>query len=119
MLRRFAISTIALTAILCAASAEPGITKGSNTVSYADLDLNTPSGARAMLNRIERASTEACGRSPYLRNPYSPALGYLMSDYRQCREQAIAQAVASLRAPAVSRLYAESRAAQPGRLAGR
>jgi UrcA family protein len=35
----------------------------STRVSYADLDLSTPAGARAMLRRIERAAGRVCGQS--------------------------------------------------------
>lgn len=119
MFRAFGISTFVIAALLSAASAEPAAVQGTSKVSYGDLDLSTASGARAMLTRIEKAATQACGRSPFLREPHSPTIRYAMYDYRQCREQAVAQAVASLRAPAVSRLYAESRAGRPGHVAGR
>lgn len=117
--RLIAICVLAAAPLFAAAGAQPASTvRGDAVVRYGDLDLASAAGARVMLARIERAAEEACGRSPYLRDPGSPQINFRMSDYRNCREQSVAQAVASLNAPAVTRLYAETRNG-PARFAGR
>jgi len=120
MYRLIAVSLFAVAPFLCAAGAQPpAAIRGDAVVRYSDLDLTTANGARVMLARIERAAAEACGRSPRLRAPHSAQIRFLMADYRECREQAVAQAVTSLKAPAVSRLYAQTRRNGAARFAGR
>jgi UrcA family protein len=74
-------------------------------VATAGLDLASPSGARAMLDRIQAAADRVCERP-------SPGVGQLEAwlDLRDCEQAAVSAAVAQLNAPLVSGL-----AAHPGR----
>lgn len=121
MFRFIGVSVVVLAALYVGAHAGPrgASIQESVTVQYNDLDISKESGARALLLRIERASIAACGYSPYVRDPIDPTLFYLMQDYRRCRAAAIGNAVASVGAPLVTRLYAATSGARPDRLAGR
>ncbi len=74
-------------------------------VAAGGLDLASPSGARAMLERIQAAADRVCERP-------SPGVGQLEAwiDLRDCEQAAVSAAVAQLNAPLVSGL-----AAHPGR----
>lgn len=119
MLRPLTFATAALAVALCAAQGQPTAqTRGDVTMRYDDLNLNRERDARVMLQRLAEAAHRACGGSPYLRD-HSPGTGpFVEAEYRSCRDAALAQAVASLHAPTVSRLFAESRQ-DPSRFARR
>ena len=110
MLRPLTFATAALAVAICAAQGQPpALTRGDVTVRYGDLNLSRERDARQMLQRLAGAAHQACGGSPFLRD-HSPGTGPFVADaYRSCRDAALAQAVASLHAPLVSRLYAEDR----------
>jgi UrcA family protein len=76
------------------ASAEPQEPANSVRVSFADLDISHPAGAETLLTRIERAAVTVCGEE-------EPGLPLLARDfaYRQCREDAVSQAVSRMNAP--------------------
>lgn len=69
-------------------------------VHYGDLDLNRASGAAALLRRIGRASLEACGASEFSLTEYKAVVRD--SD---CYQSSMQQAIVSIDAPAVTRLY--------------
>lgn len=71
------------------------------TVSYADLDLSTQDGARALLKRINIAAKEACGPEPVM-SPLTPAAPTL---HERCITQAADKAVAEVNAPLVVALH--------------
>ena len=120
MSRFFGISLAAMTAFASLANAQPGeLIRRDVTVSYADLDLTSDRGASIMLNRIRQAAVEACGGSPYFNSLYGTAPDYVMKSFKKCHDDAVANAVASLHAPVVERLYAESRGQLLDRYAGR
>lgn len=121
MFRFICISAIALTAFVCGAHARPAADdiRTDVAVPYGDLNISQEAGARALLARIEHASVRACGYSPHFRDPQSPAFFYLMQDYRRCRAEAVADAVARLRSPVVTQLFAGSAGTRPAFLAGR
>lgn len=121
MFRFICISGIALTAFVYGAHAQPvdDTIRRDVAVPYGDLNISQEAGARALLARIERASVRACGYSPYFRDPQSPAFLYLMQDYRRCRAEAVADAVARLGSPVVTQLYAGSAETRPAFLARR
>ena len=74
-------------------------------VERGDLDLATPSGAEAMLAKMERAATRACG-SP--RNPqYRNSIGPLGREHHMCRIAAIDAATLQLGAPLVRAAWLE------------
>lgn len=114
MLRPF-LAAVALAAAFGAAEAGSATTRGDVVVRYNDLNLSKERDARQMLQRLSAAAHRACGGSPFLRD-HSPGTGpFVLADYLSCRDAALAQAVASLRAPVVSRLFAESRQNEPHR----
>lgn len=119
MFRPLTFATAALAVALGAAQGQPpALTRGDAVVRYDDLNLSRERDARQMLQRLAEAAHRACGGSPFLRD-HSPGTGpFVAADYRSCRDAALAQAVASLRSPAVSRLFAESQQ-DPSRFARR
>ena len=73
-------------------------------IKFGDLDLASAPGSAAMLQRISHAALEACGAS-----------NFSVPDYRwamkrsACYHASMDRAVASLAAPAVTRLYEQRR----------
>ncbi len=117
MLRTLTLAAAA-SALLCAAEAGPAQLRGDSVVRYDDLDLTQDRDARLMLLRMERATSQACGGNPYLHA--TPGLiTFMEGDYRDCREAALTNAIAALKAPKVSKLYAEKHAQEQRRIAGR
>jgi UrcA family protein len=68
------------------------------TVRAGDLDLNTPTGARAMLNRVDEAATRMCW--PEKLNTFA--------EFGTCRATVILDAVTTINKPMVSLAYAEA-----------
>lgn len=97
MSRLIALSAAALVASACLAYAQPDKIRQEVVVNYSDLDLSTEAGARTMLDRIAQAAPAACKHRDGL------------IDHRRCIAETIANSVASLNAPLVTRLYTESR----------
>lgn len=79
-------------------------------VGYADLNLNSAAGAKAMLARIEAAARRACGSEPDIRDLQRVAV------YSRCRTETTQRALTALNAPLVTALANGSTA---GRLASR
>lgn len=75
-------------------------------VSYSDLNINTEAGAVALLDRINHAARQACGGSPFLHPMYNVAPAAVTADFAKCYHNAVAGAVASVGAPALSTVYA-------------
>jgi UrcA family protein len=70
----------------------------SRVVAFGDLDLNRDSGVATLYSRIRSAATEVC-------DPLD-ALGVKLSRARfDCRENAIARAVADVNSPALTAYY--------------
>src|SRR5262245_14941575 len=80
-------------------------------VSYADLDLQQERGARALLERMEKASLEACGGWPAFTTRYTEVRAAL----RRCRAEAVRSAVATLNEPLVTGAYRERFGREPVR----
>lgn|GEM_PF-986350 len=95
-----------LAALAVSARAEPSaqITR-EVAVRFDDLDLSKTADAQLLLKRLHAAASQACGGRPFAQN-MNPALAALLEEYRKCRNGAVAGAVASLRSPAVDRLFA-------------
>ena len=78
-------------------SAEPNVK--SLAVSYADLDLSKSAGAQTLYKRIKKAARRVCG----------PVDNYTFltpaKTFRQCYEQAIADAVAQVDRPSLTALH--------------
>lgn len=70
-------------------------------VSYGDLDLSRPAGAKVMLRRIKNAADQVCGGKPNLRN-----LAQARS-YRQCIRESTENAVFALNEPLVTAIHAD------------
>lgn len=68
-------------------------------VSYADLDLSQPKGAATLQSRLRSAARVVCGHRPDGRALLRSSI------WRKCYEQAIAEAVAKVDRPALTRLY--------------
>lgn len=100
------------TAALAFGGADPGVATESRklivekvTVSHADIDLGTPAGAEAMLARLDRAASEACGgRPPPMLNSDGLAAA-VKREHRRCMAAALYAAVQGLGAPLVSAAY--------------
>ena len=73
-------------------------------VPYSDIDVTSPAGLRALLQRIENAADAVCGGAA---NTVSKPE---KEDYRECREIAVSGAVAKMRSPALTMLASRRRA---------
>lgn len=99
----------AMVAALCAmgtafVAASPAAAQSVETqtvrVSYADLNLNSDAGARAMLRRLRAATAEVCGER------IGPRSLAEHRKIRACRTASIGQAVAELDNERVSTMFA-------------
>jgi UrcA family protein len=94
----------ALAALAIAGTAAPSALAETKTshiaVSYSDLNLGSPDGARTLLSRLDAASKQVCG------NEYNRSLMERRTE-RACIKRATANAVAKLNAPMVLALFAE------------
>jgi UrcA family protein len=71
-------------------------------VSYADLDLTRQADVQLLLGRIENAAYRACGGDPRQHPSYSVIPRRTEAAFKECREDAIARAVATIDAPVLS-----------------
>ena len=78
------------------AHAEDEVTIRRTVVTYADLDLAAEADARALLQRIGRASAKVCRRD---------GEKGISKDALQCRRTAVRQAVRDVKAPVLTALY--------------
>jgi UrcA family protein len=107
-LTRAGIAALALCTCLVAysASAEPKL--NSQSVSYADLDLSKPAGAQTLYKRIKKAARRVCG----------PVDNYThvtpSRRFRECYEQAIADAVAQVDRPSLTAVHREKTSSARG-----
>lgn len=61
-MNRFYAATAAVALSLTALTTSPAFARDiTESISYADIDLNTEHGARTMLQRIEHAARDVCG----------------------------------------------------------
>lgn len=100
--------TLPACALLAMAMASPGVAAAravpsddvpQRRVSFADLDLTRSAGAETLYARIVSAAREVC-------EPPSTMALQLWEQTRQCRQQAIARAVADVKAPTLTSYYA-------------
>jgi UrcA family protein len=77
------------------------------------LDLRTEAGAEAMLKRLDRAATRACGGKP----PLVPLNASRTTGFEACHNGAMKRAVADLNSSMVAELFFKTRT-PPRRLAG-
>ena len=94
-------AVLALSAPLLAhAQAVSGDQTTSVAVRYGDLDLSRPRQASALLDRVSRASLEACGAAVESLAEYKATVRD-----SECYRSNMQQAVAAIGAPAVTSLY--------------
>jgi UrcA family protein len=104
-----ALAAAVLTMALPAAAGQVKVTDrkvGSVTVSYEPRELASEAGAREVLRRLERAAYDACGGDPRRNPSWRTSADLTRRAYTQCREAAVARAVADLRSPKVKAVYA-------------
>jgi UrcA family protein len=97
-----ATGIVALGVAGVSAAAAPATAAPSAVVHYADLDLATEQGARALYRRIAIAAETVC---PAADNRDLAAA----AESRSCREQAIARAVRDVGTPLLAAVYADHR----------
>jgi UrcA family protein len=120
MFRTLLFTAVAAVALTGAAPAQPPAQlRGDAVVRYDDLDLSREADARTLLKRLEAAAEDACGRRPSLRGNRPGLETFLKADFHDCRAAAINNAVLALKAPVVTRLFAQSAAHQPNQIANR
>ncbi len=103
-------------ALAPAAMAEPDTVRPvSASVSYADLDLSTESGARAMLERVKVAARDMCGVKPI----HSPLTPRAPGQFHDCVADAVDSAVTSLGSSLVLALHKVDTDSAPTTLASR
>ena len=111
MLKTYAIAVAAVASAALSLNAQAQTLKGQAPlkpdnltahVSYGDLNLRSEAGALILLSRLSRATDIVCGGRPGYGQMAARARAW-----RQCREQSLSEAVVSVGAPVVSRLYAE------------
>jgi len=73
----------------------------SVVVSYADLNLADPAGARTLYARLKRAAGKACGNQP------SPLELSASSAYRDCYDRTLNKAVSRVNSQQLYALHAE------------
>ena len=95
-----AAGIVAATAVGVSAAAIPAADAPSVVVHYADLDLASEQGARALYRRIASAAWNVC---PEVDNRNLKA----SAESRTCREQAIARAVRDVGTPLLAAVYAD------------
>jgi UrcA family protein len=118
MLKIVGITLAAAALLATTAQADPANTIRRDVhVVYSDLDLTTEGGARQLLGRIELASAQACGGSPFFYSTYNVAPSLATKEFNTCRTGAITTAMKSLPFPVVQQLYAS--ADSPLRFAGK
>lgn len=100
-------------ALLVTLSAQAGteridapVVQKSVVVRYADLNLGTTAGAKALYARISSAATRACGGRPDIRELRQH------EQYRECYDAAMESAVHKVDSARLQALYAERKSSQ-------
>ena len=86
-------------------------------VSYSDLDLRTDAGARVMFSRLEKAAYDVCGGDPRWHPVYKIRPHHVKEVFRECREDALSRAVASVNERALWQVFAAAEARETQRAA--
>lgn len=74
-------------------------------VMYADLDLTQPVDAQVLLGRIKKAAFLACGGNPRRHMSYAMMPDRVEAVFRECREDAVARAIATIHTPALAQAH--------------
>jgi UrcA family protein len=101
MTRFLTAPVLGLAAAAALAWAAPVLAQTSDTVpsvavKYGDLNIGSPAGAKALLDRIEAAANTACGDRPDIR-----VLSQWAS-FEACRKSAVARAVDAVDSPVLT-----------------
>jgi UrcA family protein len=80
----------------------------SIAVSYNPLDLRNDAGARTMLKRLESAAYRVCGGDPRRQPAYKIMPKHVKAVITECREDAVARAVASVNEKTLWQVFASS-----------
>ena len=91
-----AIGLLALSG--ASASAQPALDEVKVKISYAGLDINTESGARTLLKRIENAAGEVCGGEPSNRIDR-------FQKFRPCVKDVVQRTVSGINSPTLTAVY--------------
>jgi UrcA family protein len=106
---------VAVSVFASCAFAAPPVEKmesvGRVQVSYHDLDLQKEADARVLLKRLERAAYRACGGNPKLYLSYRVIPDRTVEVFKECREEAVARAVAAVHSVTLERLADDGRGA--------
>jgi UrcA family protein len=89
-------------------AARPRSLEPSVTVRFADLNLNSPAGARVLYGRIQSAAQTVCGPSFSLWN------GSQWHAWKECYRTTIDAAVRQIDRPVLTALHLHLTAAKPG-----
>lgn len=81
--------------------------RASEAVSFADLDLATSDGARALLRRIDLAAKRVCGPEP----SNSPLQPHLTAFYDRCVTDSVNVTVDRINSPLLSAMNGEQKPA--------
>ena len=74
-------------------------------VAFHDLDIQKEADARAMLERLKRAAYHACGGNPRFYLTYEVMPRRTVEAFRECREEALAAAIAEINSPTLTRIF--------------
>ncbi|WP_129780753.1 UrcA family protein [Peristeroidobacter soli] len=86
------------------AAPRPGTTRQllSENVNYADLDLTREQDAQVLMVRIKDAAYRVCGGDPRRHVAYDLMPARVEFAFKECREGAVARAVATIDMPQVT-----------------
>jgi UrcA family protein len=104
-----ALTAAVLTMALPATAGEVKVTGrkvGAEVVNYDARELASEAGAREVLMRLQRAAYDACGGDPRRNSAWKTSPDLTRRVYRQCRDEALARAVAELGSAKVASLHA-------------
>jgi UrcA family protein len=87
--------------LICIHAAHAGGVAPRTEVYFGDLNLSQPSGAQALLERLEGAATRVCGGRPIHRDLR------VWDEYRACTKEAVDRAVKDVNQPALFALYGQ------------
>ena len=111
---QFKILAVAVMTMLgCATACKASDVKfdliGKIRVDLSDLDLQKPTDARLLVERLNDAAYRACGGDPRFHDRYQSRPQETVEAYRECRENAVERAVNQIGGTTLVQAYAESR----------
>lgn len=101
----FLLTTIAQ-AVLTQAAESRSVRIADVRVRFHDLDLRKDTDAQILLARLGRAAITACGGNPAFHHSSELMPSRTVEVFQECRNEAVARAVAAVGAPTLLRLFA-------------